>query len=248
MNRAMQLYHQGFQAANNLTQEASGTSHLAFAQKMQSMITKDMRDAASAKSGGVPGFRWSLYDCYVHLDSNRGNWTDDTWQGNGVYKIPLGFQTFMEEVEKRGEVIRSTHSEWKRSQQSLTTWKTNAHWGALGGHLSNAQTAIDKVGPKIWTALGASADTAAAHVGHITKWIGYAGKMKDLMDRSVRVTEAGGGKGAQRQLVAEVVAFVVAELPVFGSAYADVIRSVPKMMSFFEESVRARNNAIEGRF
>jgi len=35
---------------------------------------------------------------------------------------------------------------------------------------------------------------------------------------------------------------------VFGGAYADLIRGVPTMMSFFEASVLTRNRAVDRRF
>jgi hypothetical protein len=248
MNNAFDIYYRGHQAARQLTQAIAGMKVSPEARKaredLKSKIQTDLRAAADARS--IFAIGKSLSTSFEHLAKNNGFWRDDDWNGNYKCNVPSGIIAFLGEVEKRGSMIANSRSEWNSWQRNLQNWNGNAKWEGLGAQLDRGQQVVDKIGDKIWVTLGASEKAASGYTAHVSKWIGYGSKVKGFADAYLRVKAA--GDKAQRQLVAEAAAFVVNDLPFFGGAYADVIRGVPKMMSFFEDAVIARNRAVDGKF
>jgi len=244
MNSAFSPYYRGHQAARQLSMNVAGPGHSEAAKKaiydLQSKMQADLR--AAADQWGWNDLKWA----FEHMAKNNGNWLDDTWNGNGVCNIPIGVWNFLQEVEKRGGEVASSYREWQRCQSALTSWKQQQSWENLGTNLERAGTVVDKAGPKMWVMLGASETNAASYTGVLNKWIGRAGKVKGMMDAYLRVRYS--PDGPKRALVAEVAAFIVQDLPIFGGAYADVIRGVPKAMTFFEGKMLITNRAIEGKF
>ncbi len=205
---------------------------------------KMQKDLLAAANPGYTAYMLTghLKWAFEHLQSTGGVWRDEGFDGWHGLTMPSSIVNFLGNVEAAGtEVVRS-YSQWQAIQSRIKEQKRNAQWDALGTQIGYAQTAFDKVTPKIWAWLGASAETAgrAGEIGG--KWLGYGASLHGYTSLylKIRYNKDGAGQAA----LAEAAAFVVEKLPIFGSLYGEVIRGIPGLVSWFKSYAEQQRRAV----
>ena len=241
MNGAFKLYYDGYQASAKITDVLYQRKYSEEAKKkiwdLQSAMQKDLRNTANRNK-----FMADLLTCFRHLESTNGYWRDTSFQGwRGVCNIPEGVADFLEGVaEKQNEICKSA-ADWEANKRQLQRLKDEKKWGELPDQLQKTSKVIEYVGPKLWAGLGVAGENASAYTARMTQVFGWAGHVHTALDLGLKIKYS---SNPRQTAFVEAMAFVVQGLPVFGSLYAEVIRGVPAMVSYFQRIARERYRAV----
>jgi hypothetical protein len=245
MNNAFSVYYRAHQAARQITSVLYGRKYSQEAQKkiweLQSKVEADIRSAAD---------KWSYNDMkrsFEHLEKTGGVWKDDTWDGwKGVCNIPSGVSDFLDTLEKRGREVIGTASEWNRYQSDIKRAKEEQRWESLKDPLEKAEWLVEKIGPKLWVGVGCTAEAAETYGRRMAQAIGWGGKAHEILSLYLKVRY--GGPNWKETAFVEGMAMLVQGLPVFGTLYAQVIRGIPNLVTFFQRYSLQTARAINGQF
>ncbi len=253
-NNVFNTYYRAYHSMDDAVTHAARTPRYTPLSNLMYAMRDDLMDAAKQASmfnvrvpyfgARVGSMGQSLKSIFDELES-KGKLKDDEWDGNGTIKAPAGIFAFESQMMARGSDIAKTFTEFKRWQKGMETWKQQQSWESLGSNLDHGQKVIELVGPKMWASFGFTSQRAGDLNAVAVKWWSLGAAIKGFMDSYIAVKSA---PNQQRQLVAEVAAFVVGKVPVFGELYAGVIQALPKAMSYFEDYARRNDRAINGYF
>jgi hypothetical protein len=254
INNVFNAYYTAYHAMDQATVRFAGTRASRPLNDLRDKVLADLRDAAQESSMiniRVPifgvrmgGAGQSLQSIFTDLN-DHGALKNDEWDGNGAIKAPAGIFAFQAQMLARGAEVARCQADFNRWQAGITTWRQNQSWESLGDNLDRAGKVIDLAGPKMWAAFGCSTERAGDLNATAVKWWSMGATVKGFLDSYIAVKSS---PNQQRQLVAEVAAFVVSKVPVFGSAYAGVIQALPKAMTFFEDYARRNEQAINALY
>ena len=255
MNNLFNIYYGGMHALDNATTSAVGTRIYRSLCDLQGKIQADLRDAASEKSMvnfkvpftdiRVGGAGQSLYNVFQDLEEHNDVLKCDDWDGNYLIKAPPGVFAFQNQMIARGSDIAKSYAEFNAWRGKMEQWKQKQAWENLGTNLDYGGKVIEKVGPKLWASLGVSEKGAVSYNATTLKWWGYGATVKGFMDSYIAVQSS---TNSRRQLIAEVVGFVVDKIPVFGTLYGGVIRALPNAMKYFEDYALRNARAVDFKF
>jgi hypothetical protein len=250
MQTAFDLYYRAWQAARSFGDtrlNAKTPPHVRQAiENVKTQMERELRHAAdSGMSAWALGghLKWA----FEHLESTGGVWKDTSFNGWNGLTMPYAIVNFMEQVEAaQGALGSGSYSEWQGAQNRIKRQKKLAQWDSLGTDIDWAKKSFEKITPKLWAYFGAC-EKAAASAGDIgVKWLGYGASLHNYASLYLKVRY--NKDGAREAMLAEAAALVVQNVPIFGTAYADVIRGVPGLVNWFKAYAERQRQAINGVF
>jgi hypothetical protein len=247
MNGAFKFYYNAWQASKNISGSGRSPEAIKAVNDLKWKIQKDLLSAADFWVGS------DLKFVFQDLVKNKGYWKDDEWNGwKGNCNVPQGVFAFYAEIEKRGREVSAqvaqinSYSQYRKYQGDLKRIKDAGQWDKLAKELDYSGKVLELTTPKVWALLGGSDKTGANLGGLLGKWYGYAGSVHGYLSLFNKVSNS--TQGTARTALAEAAAMVVERLPVFGPLYADVVRGIPGLMTWFENYGRQVDRATRLQF
>ena len=254
-NNVFNAYYTAYHAMDAASIHWAGTRAARPFDDLRWKVISDLKDAAQQSSMAnirVPlvgvrmfGVGQSLQDIFADMNKNGGRITNDEWNGDGNIKAPAGIFAFQAQMLARGSEVARCQADFNKWQQNMTRWKQGEAWDSLGDNLTRFGSFLDLAGPKMWAAFGCTTQRVGDLNATAVKWWSLGATVKGFMDSYIAIKSS---PNQQRQLVAEVAAFVVSKTPVFGDAYAGVIRALPQAMTFFEDYAKRNEQAINALY
>ena len=247
MNGAFKFYYNAHQGASSISGSGKSPEAVKAISDLRWSIQKDLYAAADFWIGS------DLKFVFQELVQNKGQWKHDEWNGwQGNCNIPQGVFAFYEEVGKRGREVSaqtsqiSSYSTWHKYQGDLKRIKDAGQWDRLAKELDVSGKVLKAATPKVWALLGGADKNGAMLGGLLSNWCGYAGSVHGYLTLYNKISNSTDGKA--RTAMAEAAAMVVERVPVFGPLYAEVVRGIPGLMTWFEEYGRKVNRATNLQF
>lgn len=240
MNGAFLFYYTAFKNAGKIYGNLSRKSNAEIKQldALVLAIRRDLKATANRRS-----FFHDLHWSFNHFKSNREAWYDenpDGWQGK--YWIPSGIADFLYAIEERGGKVASTKKEWQQYSAGLQAAAKAKKWDECGKQIGYAEQAIGTAAPMLWTLLGRRQGDATSYMELGKTWLGYAAKVHNASDLYLKLTSS--TAGVKQEMFVTAMSSVVSGLPVFGTLYGDVIKSVPGAMTYFSRLAQRTDRAI----
>lgn len=254
MNNVFRYYAKMY----NAIKESKSKTNSQNAKDIADRMMKDMEDCAHS---GVALFGGDLVGVWKYLIKNNNVWDRDSYfekvvppamspLSAGGYVIPIGIIAFEEALAKRAQTVstdlQSVFGERgvTQYQRNLKAMKTKDDWEGIGKNLGNLNKVITN-GDKIWTAV-IGTKIPGTYVKTITNWIEMGGYVHKFCDGYMKWERKGFQDPKLEGVCVEIAATLIDKfVPVFGSAYADVIRGVPKAAAFYSKMRTRMDDAIE---
>jgi len=181
MQGAFNVYYQGFQAAQKVTEVIYGRNYSQAAQKkiwdMRSAMEADLRSSCN---------QWGyndLYWCFQHIAQNNGKYKDDTWNGwKGICNIPMGVSNFLDVVESKGGKFAGSVGEFSAAQNEAKRLAAAGRWEQCGEVMEKVKSTIEDYGPYLWVCIPGNPGTAPGYIEKVVKILGYAGQIHGTLD------------------------------------------------------------------
>jgi hypothetical protein len=191
--------------------------------------------------------RWSyvrtMWDVCVHLDANKGGWSDadlSYYGGGGAFggfvdDVPYALACFAERYDENlnalVELIKKQQEAVKGLKKAMN--KSSIDWKTINDPLKQFDDYTKAIEPLMVMCPEGKALKGWTYAKTIAK---YTGAADDLL---AEVRKSGDIKTAS---AVTALAFIVGEcVPVFGSLYAEAIKGLPNAIRFFEDIKADRN-------
>lgn len=247
MQGAFNVYYQGFQAAQKVTDVLYQRSYSQAAQKQ----IRNMRSALESdlKSACCTGW-YDLYFTFKDIAANNGNFKDDTWDGyKGICNIPMGVSNFLGVIESKGGQFANSVAEFNRAQSEAKRLAEAGRWSEVGEVMEKVKGTIEDYGPYLWVCIPGNPGTAPPYVEKVAKILGYAGQIHGALSKGLKAEQnlhaMKFDPNFKQDVFVETLAAVVGRLPIMGPLYAEVIRNVPNAIQYFKKIARERDAMIE---
>ncbi len=259
MNSTFHYYHKLINALKKAGDDATTPTARRLARDMYT----DMQTVCGYYKIGVrPN---TLYGVFDYLSDNNNIWDRNQMFEAGVpaplamagggYYLPTGIVNFETDMQTRGQKVASEIAKIFNQKPAKISnnykpdfekWKREKEWKDVAEWTDKVNKALGNL-PQAWAVVTYSAGKAnIPYLETTQRWLNLASYGHKMLTR-YREWETTDFKNPDNQkVVIEVAAyFIKTTVPVFGAAYAEVIRGLPNAMKLMESQRKKMDDAIE---